>query len=294
MFEPDKLVVTVRTEKPSPDISERLVMVVRYMGSPGQAFTAVFTSKNAPPSLVGSADLGLFLSVELFDYELLWAPQPGALTSGNALQESGKTFTVRVSQPSGATSTTRDETLLTKAPLMSDGFRVRALMHPTANQWEAPLFYSDERSILFIDPAERIELVAHYNGFYWNEAVAVAGLVDKVPPLYQQPIIKDPLGPIENPLLTVINPNYDRVITDNTQFTYAGASFNASGLAFQSVAAVGVANAGLVNVSPANLGVIGREIANRVVGAAGPVVAAPVAAVPGIAVPGLINRGIVP
>jgi hypothetical protein len=230
-FEPDKVILAARTEKPGPDISERLLINVLYMGQPFHVSHAVFTSKNAAPQLRNGLDSPLF-GVELANYFLLWDPQPTSVTVANALREPGKLFEVRIQQPEGATSRTLDETLFTKTAALLDGFTVRPLMHPVQNQWEAPLFYADENSTFFISGDERVELVLHYDGYFWNDIVTEFPRPDKVkiPPLYEQPVIRDPLGPVEHPLETVINRNYERVISDNTPFAYGDVAFDARGV----------------------------------------------------------------
>ena len=232
-LEPDQIVVAMRTEPATAQGSERLVFSLLYLGEPRQGFTATFTSKNAPPAMAGGGDLSLLFDVELFNYVLLWEPDLTAVTDGNSLREPGKAFKVRVAQPSGAASSTLDEVLWTKTSAMAPGFRVRPLMHPTENQYEAPLFYSDERGVLFVEPTERIESIAHYTGYFWNDIPAMAIPVDKIkiPPLYEQPVVRDPLGPVENPLVKVINPNYERAISGNSQFAYGGVAFDARGIA---------------------------------------------------------------
>src|SRR5260370_27672236 len=150
VFEPEKLVVAMRTEQPSPEVSERLIITVIYL-SPFQAFETVLTSKNVAPVVIAGADPTLFWQVDMFNYVLLWEPQLSAAVDSNALREPGKTFTVRIGQPAGAAASTIDEDLLTKNALMSDGCRVRPLMHPTPTQWDAPLFYFAQRAVFFIN-----------------------------------------------------------------------------------------------------------------------------------------------
>jgi hypothetical protein len=234
-FEPEKVVVAVRTEKPSPDISERLIVSVLYLGSPINASRAVFTSKNAPPIISSGSDDDLLNGIDLFNYWLLWYPRPSAVLAFNALKEPGKVFAVTITQPDGAAKPTLDETVLTKTGAMSDGFRVRPLMHPVENQWEAPLFYSDERSVLFLSPDERVQTVPHYSGYFWNDVAAYALPPDemKIAPIYEQPVIKDPIGPVVNQLQNLVNPNYERVINDNHAFVFGGVSFDARGVVNQ-------------------------------------------------------------
>ncbi|MDQ1833709.1 neuraminidase-like domain-containing protein [Massilia scottii] len=229
-FEPEKLVVAVRTDQPPAGMSERLVITMLYMGKL-QGFNIVFTSKNAAPSINAGYDSKLLTGVAVFNYTLLWTPAPTSALDSNRLRAPGKVFTVRVDQPNGATDPHLDQHLLTKTAPMLDGFRIRPLMQPVANQWNAPLFYSDERALFFINPTEKVEMVSDFNGYYDLGDITI-GTVE-IPPLYEIPvvIIKDPLGPVANPLIQVANQNFERVITDNRQFSFNGAVFDARGMA---------------------------------------------------------------
>jgi hypothetical protein len=72
-----------------------------------------------------------------------------------------------------------------------------------------------------------------HNGYFWNDipAQVIPPLNIKIPPLYERPVIPDPIGPISNPLVDLIHPNYDRAISDNNQFAFGGAAFDARGIA---------------------------------------------------------------
>jgi hypothetical protein len=231
-FEPRRLFVAARKEKPSPDVSERLVMTVGYLDFSLKFFTLTFTTKNAPPRIESGADSSTWRDVAWFDYILGWQPQPNALFDSNALRGQGKTLKVTITPPSGASSIQRNETILTKVGPLANGFRVRTLMHPVENQWEAPIFYNDEHSIFFISPDERVELVAEYTGYFWNDIVATIPPANIwIPPLYERPVKPDPIGPISNPLIELIHPNYDLAISDNNAFVFAGTAFDARGIA---------------------------------------------------------------
>jgi hypothetical protein len=232
-FEREKLVLSARTEKPSPEVSERLIFSVLYMASPAQAFQRTFTSKNSPPISKAGLDPKLLADIDLFNYYLLWEPEPKAVLDSNTLRQPGKTFKVKIQQPAGATAATLEETLLTKTSQLYDGFRVRPIMHPVQSQWEAPLFYSDELSVFFVIPDERVETVLEYDGFYWNDVpgVFIPPHDIWIPPVYEPPIIKDPKGPVinPNPLEAVVNQHYVQTISDNKIFVYRGTAFDARG-----------------------------------------------------------------
>jgi hypothetical protein len=192
----------------------------------------VFTSKNAPPIIKEASDFPLRLNPELFNYLMLWSPQPEAVLNGNTLSMPGNVFKVRIMQPAGAIQCMLHETVLTKTNQLEEGFLVRPIMHPVANQWEAPLFYSDEHSVFFISPDERIKSLHFYDGYYLNDAESVHVPVEKIdiPPLYEQPVITDPRGPIVNPLENFINQNYEQTISNNNEFVYRGTAFDANGV----------------------------------------------------------------
>ncbi|CUI02904.1 hypothetical protein BN2497_585 [Janthinobacterium sp. CG23_2] len=229
-FEPEKLVVAVRTDQPPAGISERLVITMVHMGEL-QGFNIVFTSKNAAPSINADCDDKLLTDVDVFNYMLLWTPAPTSALDSNRLRVPGKVFTVRVDQPNGATEPHLDQHLLTKTAPMLDGFRIRPLMQPVANQWNAPLFYSDEQALFFINPTEKVEMVSDFDSYYDLGDITIGPV--EIPPLYEIPvvIIKDPLGPVANPLIQVASQNFERVITDNRQFSFNGAVFDARGMA---------------------------------------------------------------
>jgi hypothetical protein len=191
-FEPEKLKMLRSTAQPSPDVTERLLISVSYEGSPPHTFRLVLTSKNAAPTSHDD-DVGFFGeldTIHVFTYDLLWAPQPKAVTENNAMIDPGKTFTVRILQPSFTSHLSIDEVLLTKTPKLGTGFRVLPLMHPTENRWEAPMHYADERSTFFIIPDEHIDLVAHYAGYFYNDvpAITVAPNIIQIPSVQSQPV----------------------------------------------------------------------------------------------------------
>lgn len=231
-FEPQKkLLIAARTLVPGPEKPERLLIVVYYPGEHKQ-FTLTFASKNIPPYRVEGLDDELLKNLLNFNVQSLCSPQSNPTHDDNALQESGKIFTVRIAQPSGALSTTIDATLLTQSDPSYSGYRVRPLAHAITNQREAPLFYSDAHSLLFVNPQERKETVATPEGFYWHDAVPVLPPPDSItiPPLFEKPKPGGPIGPHVNPFDHIVNPNYQQVIRDNSAFDFRGTVFDANGI----------------------------------------------------------------
>jgi hypothetical protein len=224
-YEPERLVVSVRTEQPDPDISERAIFSVLYLAAPLTSYEVTFTSKHSAPLVQeGLSDDGV--EVMAFNYHLLWEGQGNSDLASNSLRLHDRSFEVAVQQP--ASSTPKDETMLTKTNKLLDGFRVRPLMHPVENQWEAPLFYNDEHGIFVAQGAERVWDES------WLEVLYDPGPVvlldpDDIPPLYEQPEIPDKGDPVIDPWVDVVNPNFTTIIKDNTTFAFDGASFDAKG-----------------------------------------------------------------
>jgi hypothetical protein len=248
-FNPSWMWVAARTEQPSPEVSERLVMSIAYLGrySSNFWFKLVFTSKNIPPLVEDASDPDLYESPMDFNAQLLWNPQMEAHLEPNSLRERiSKEFKVRIQQPERATATTLDESLLTKGDWLNPGYRLLPLMHPVQNQWEAPFVYSDEHSLFSVHPDERIQYVPDYDGFYWNDswATMVPPELLEIPPLEEEPVVIDPVGPIINPVDVLVNPVLDqvmvkpaleRVIRSEGHFVYQGVAFGAHGIVNQEV-----------------------------------------------------------
>jgi Neuraminidase-like domain/Salmonella virulence plasmid 28.1kDa A protein len=237
-FQPEVIVLAGRTEPATQDVAERLFIGLYYKGSPTQAFTITFTSKNSPPLISTVLDPGTFHDVDVFNYELFWRPAPSSVLGTYALREPGKVFKVTIDQPAYALAKAQDETLLTKTAKLFDGFRIRPVMHKIQNQWEAPFFYSDEHSVFFVQ-AEEVLGGGFFGGFFFSDvpSVNVPPLKIELPPLYEQPV-RDPLGPVEkgmgpvvNPLVEGIHPAYEQAISNNNAFSYGGSTFDAGGLA---------------------------------------------------------------
>jgi hypothetical protein len=229
-FDPSQLVLASHTDKPAENISERLVIGVVYLGHAG--YTLTFTSKHAPPLVQGGLDARVLNDVDLFNYALFWADQDAARLDSNSLVLPDKSFEVRIAQPDGAPVGSRQETVLTKTAAMLDGFRVRPVMHPVENQWEAPFFYTDEHSVFFVSGEELLGSILVLDGYYDDFFEPIdKDRLREIPKLTEKPVIPKPgdPGPVIVPFENVINPNYRAVIANNSTFEFAGASFDARG-----------------------------------------------------------------
>ena len=237
-FDASKLVISARTERPNPNVSERLIFSVLYLGGSTTAHRVTFTSKHSAPLIEAHSyelfgDSSGFLAeiqepVKAFNYTLFWAGQTKAALDSNSLLLFDRTFEVGITQPSGGSDKPKHELVLTKTGALLTGFRVRPVMHPVENQWEAPFFYSDEHSVFFVQGDELVWNDSWFDVFY-DPGPVVHIAVKDIPVLYEQPVIPDKGDPVINPWVEVVNPNFNTIITDNTQFEFEGTAFNARG-----------------------------------------------------------------
>jgi len=231
-FEPGKVLLWSRIEKPGDDgVPERLVIDVGYP-SWAKLFSVVFTTKHGSPTVEERWDPDFLEIVDDFNRKLLWQPGRTSSHEFNALREPGRTFKVAIAQPPGAMMSAADETLLTKTDLLYPGFVARPIRHAVENQWEAPLFYSDEHSVFFVKPSERAADVGVYGGYFWFESPSLMPTPREIqfPPLYEPPVVRDPRRPANRPFDGPINPNYEWTIGNDRVFAYRGAAFDAQGL----------------------------------------------------------------
>ena len=86
--------------------------------------------------------------------------------------------------------------------------------HPISDTWDAPFFYEDARHVFYVTTKQRNVSVPKWGGF------------DLGPPLYEMPDIPplvfeeipipDPIGPIVNEQIAVINPaQMTRFVTED-------------------------------------------------------------------------------
>lgn len=231
-FEPGKVLLWARTEKPDgAGVPEHLVIDVGYP-SWAKLFRVAFVTKHGPPTVEGRWDPEFLEIVDDFNRKLLWQPNRPRHEFNALRDESGKTFQVAIEQPPGAVVSAADETLLTKAAVLYPGFVVRPIRHAVENQWEAPLFYSDEHSVFFVEPIERSANLRAETGYFWFESPSLMPSPDaiRIPPLDEPPVVRDPPGPVPRPIPAGINPNYAWTIGDDSVFAYGGRAFDAQGL----------------------------------------------------------------
>jgi hypothetical protein len=250
-FEPGRLLLGARTIPASASQAERLILSFVYWAEDPQFATLTFSNKRSAPQLTWSIDLPLFLQVARFNHQLLWAPALASWTDSNELHGGGATLKVRIQQPQGAAAPFTDVTILTKRS-EQPGYKIKPLAHPVENQWEAPLFYADERAVFSITAEEtlREETIT-----YFPPVTAEPALPDfRIPPIQRRPWpgIKDPRGPIWNPGETIGNPGgpaidpvlpgFDQlsglvnartqhVLGSNATVTFGGVAFDARGVA---------------------------------------------------------------
>ncbi len=226
-FDPAALVISARTERPSPSLSERLIFSVLYLSVGFKAFKVTFTSKHSPPLIANDdPDGGLLEPLKLFNWKLFWEGQDVAQLDSNSLRLPDRSLEVAVQQP--RTAKPAQEALLAKDATMLPGFRVRPLLHPVENQWEAPFFYSDEHSVFSVQGHERLWSRPWFDVFY-DPGPATPIHVGDIPPLYEEPALPGKGDPVIDPWVEVVNPNFTTIVRDAKTFVFDGAEFNAQG-----------------------------------------------------------------
>jgi hypothetical protein len=230
-YEPSKLVITAHTEQPGGNLAERLVMPVLYFGHETAAFLVTFTSKHSAPRIDPQTPLEGLLTdpVKVFNWKLFWEGQSAGVLDSNSLRLSDRTMEAGVDQPPLAKTPRKSELVLTKSTSLLKGFRVRPLMHPIDNQWNAPFFYSDEHSLFSVEAREVIWDDTWLDIFYDN-GPSVVFTIDEIPPVYEKPVIPNRGDPVINPWETSVDPNFKTIIKDNVAFRFDGAVFDAGGL----------------------------------------------------------------
>ena len=248
-FEPNKLLLFARKEK-NPPLSERLIFSLSYNGpaaSSNKKFRITYTSKNAPPVIEEEADATLDKLIEfngvLFRRAYLSSPSATQLNTNSIIVPRTKEFRLTIKQPFNASEEFLTEKLLTKTNKLFDGFKVAPLRHGVENQWEAPIFYDDERSTFFISPDEDLTVpLWRYDGYY------DLGIYQKfvpelvIPPLVEKPVPKWPpkelvfdkgdlvTNPWEiNESIVNKNENYKNVLVTNKTFAAGDVQFGVGG-----------------------------------------------------------------
>ncbi|MEY2512820.1 MAG: hypothetical protein QOJ89_178, partial [bacterium] len=237
-YDPSKLVISSRTHRPNANVSERLIFSILYMSENTRAWRVTFTSKHSPPlieffKLHTIDDSPGFIAeiteaVKRFNYYLLWQGESPSELDSNSLRLFDRTLEVAVAQPAGGLSEPVSELVLSKTAALHNGFRVRPLLHPVENQWEAPLLYSDEHAVFLLQGDEVVWSRAWLDTFY-DVGQAIKVKLEDLPPLYEKPLKPDLGDPVIDPWVDVVNPNFTTIIKDNAPFAFAGATFNARG-----------------------------------------------------------------
>lgn len=248
-FEPNKLLLHARKEK-NPPLSERLIFSLSYNGpaaSNNKKFTITYTSKNAPPVIEEQADQALDKIAEfnaiLFRRAYLSSPSATQLNTNSLVVPRTKEFRVTIRQPFNAAEEYLTEKLITKTNKLFDGFKILPLRHGVENQWEAPVFYDDERSTFLITPDEDVIVpLWRYDGYY------DLGIYEKfipeleIPPLVEKPIPRWPpkglvfgkedilSNPWErNESIVNKNENYKNVMVSDKTFVAGNVKFGVGG-----------------------------------------------------------------
>jgi hypothetical protein len=143
-FDPSELVVLTRTEGQGP----RLVFTVLHDRAPYRAAEVVLTSKHRPPQVEGTVPAH---ALQLLHNSQIDTFGVGAQDIDANSVLTSRTLRVATPQPPLAQRGTIEELILTKTSQLLSGLRVRPLMHPIENVHESPFFYSDERSIFYVE-----------------------------------------------------------------------------------------------------------------------------------------------
>ena len=249
VFEANKILLFARKEK-NPPLSERLIFSLSYNGpaaSNNKKFTIIYTSKNAPPVILEQADAELdkiiAFNTILFRRAYQSSPSATQLNTNSLIVPRTKEFRVTIKQPFNASEEYLTEKLLTKTNKLFDDFKILPLHHALENQWEAPIFYDDERSTFFIKPDEDLTVpLWRYDGYY------DLGIYEKfvpelvIPPLLEKPIEKwPPKGLVFDKENLLSNPwdaneaivnknlNYKNVLVSNKIFAAGDVQFGVGG-----------------------------------------------------------------
>lgn len=235
-FDSAQLRVHTRTYQPpsvpgAPPLHERLEVWLAYRGRSARitestmAYKLTFTSTNSAPLVTLEVPaLWAILGDNAKMLELGRTPLPPF--NANSWIYPDKEFTVRVEQPS-MPMTPVPMHVLTKTDSLLDGFRVRPVLHDSFNQWELPMFYTDERSVFFVRGDERTYSNIVIPPYFAEDLILHAPLLEKLPTIVEipiKPVIPKPDDP-------VVNPPYQILLPGNNEFEFGGTIFDAGGAA---------------------------------------------------------------
>ncbi|MBK9452017.1 MAG: hypothetical protein IPN95_21875 [Bacteroidetes bacterium] len=240
-FDASKLQLFAKTftpTQPGVKLSQKLLFDMWYAPNGPDSYVAkiTFTSKNAPPQIEqGTWDLDLGSKVDFFTDRMFRDPYGGNYIKhfaydANSMNWPEKAFKVNIAQPSNAAKSTVEYTLTTKLGSLFPGYAVRPLMHPTANQWNAPFFYRDEHSQFFVEPTEKLHLVKDEPGYYFPE---IPDYYVEIPPIMEIPWYEKPDfgGPVINPGWGDVmqNPNINVILPNEGFFSFGNVLFDGNG-----------------------------------------------------------------
>jgi len=235
-FFPAKLILVGRKEVVNK--RERLVFNIFYNKYPYSEFKILYTSKNVPPKVYADTkDDVLYDEIRQFLYDQFlndyYVQDVPAEHTFNKFKILSREFNVGINQPLLAESPVIRQHLITQGSELFGGFRLLPTRHIIKNQWEAPLYFSDEHSTFYIKPDEQLTLaIWGYEDYYDIGIHDFTEYPVFVPPLREEPLIPDFSGPVINPVDEILdrkNVNIDKVLTTGLTFAFDKAVFGPGG-----------------------------------------------------------------
>src|SRR5215831_7462624 len=112
----------------------------------------------------------------------MWAAHTDSDLEADSLHVAGKALDLTIAQPQDPKHPAV-ETVLTKTDRMLPGLRLRPLLHPVSDQWEAPFFYSDEHGTLVVTGSESVVEWVKIVHYYSPVVVGPAASDVHIPPI---------------------------------------------------------------------------------------------------------------
>ncbi|WP_028978199.1 neuraminidase-like domain-containing protein [Sporocytophaga myxococcoides] len=231
-FDIKNIILYGRIEPATGNTSERLIFSLYYYGDINYIYKITYTSKNSPPIITQEEDSKLKSAGE-FNAALFRKPYESSGAQSNAgifIDTNSSEFKVNVDQPNNKASIT--ELLLTRKSGSIGSFQLFPMRYKvTGNQWEAPFFYRDERSIFYGQPDEELVPIKDFTGYY-DFGILTVPPIKEIPQLAEKPKFKDPKGPVVNPwdgLAITSNPNYTVILPSTDIFSLGKVNFGVDG-----------------------------------------------------------------